>query len=863
MCVALLTMSGSVHAGTDNNAIKILRQGGAKFVEIDASKLPADTPAEFRSGEIVGNMFDLFVRDLPPQTLNVELGFVATEEGKPGDHAISLSADGTPVDANLDVAAKAGGIYKPWVMKTTVNHAGGSFSISFTGLYKPAFISYLKISNSAGNPIATGVAADWKKPERLTLQDSRSRPFHPSKVGEIPFFNVDHSPVGSWATFVYGMTQSGGVQVCKNPGGDNGTLMSHQGIIIAVKQDQTERIMPFTSGQKKFADGTLITDAEVTRTLGACTDIWTIPMGVSWTHYTPIWSLKEWDTASNQEQRRFTLPVTWMQYHIDNRSGKSEKQMLFSLQQPASVASGWKGFEGYVVDQNSSIAVKSGEAELMTLDQAKAEFGVDQATSAFCIHVAPGTEKVVTFYIAQYRPGILSTFMGHPFRLMCDALYTDINDILATAQDQMPAVIARCSEVDQKLANCGQDQERRFNAASALHSYQFNTILHQTTDTKEPIWVVIEGEYSLINTCDLTVDHVFYELCMHPWTVRNELNHFLMGYSFTDQLSTPGQPGLLPGGLGFCHDMGSRFNFPSKESGAVYKVLMTQEELQNWILCACLYWRHAGDNDWIRKHRDTFAQCLESMQRRDDVDPAKRDGITSYVSNVGDRSGDITTYDAMDASLQHPRNSLYIAVKSFACYAMLSPVFQELGDAELATQAQQAEAYTAKGILSHWDEKQQCFPSLFDGSSASRVIPAVEGLVYPYAMGLEKEVSLDGPNQDFIRHLRTHINTVLVPGVCIDAQTGAWNLSSLGHNTWQSKVYVNQFVVENILGIKNDATGHNADVAQYAYQVEGAPAVCFTDQIYTNSHIAYGCRHYPRGVTSALWWLWPPNPATQ
>jgi hypothetical protein len=130
-------------------------------------------------------------------------------------------------------------------------------------------------------------------------------------------------------------------------------------------------------------------------------------------------------------------------------------------------------------------------------------------------------------------------------------------------------------------------------------------------------------------------------------------------------------------------------------------------------------------------------------------------------------------------------------------------------------------------------------------------------------MGLAKEMALDGPNADLIQHLKTHINTVLVPGVCIDAKTGGWNLSSLGHNTWQSKVYISQFVTENILGIKNDATGHNADVAQYAYQVEGAPAVCWTDQIYTNSHTAYGCRHYPRGVTSALWWLWPPDNAAR
>ena len=169
-------------------------------------------------------------------------------------------------------------------------------------------------------------------------------------------------------------------------------------------------------------------------------------------------------------------------------------------------------------------------------------------------------------------------------------------------------------------------------------------------------------------------------------------------------------------------------------------------------------------------------------------DPKKRDGITTYSSKVGKRSGEITTYDAMDFSLRRPENSLYIAVKSFACYAMLQPVFRQLGEASPAREAQAAEAYTAAGILSHWDENRQFFPATFDGKTDSAIIPAIEGLIYPYAMGLSREVALDGPNRDLIRHLKTHLETILVPGVCIDARTGAWNLSSTSYTTWQSKV---------------------------------------------------------------------------
>jgi hypothetical protein len=199
-------------------------------------------------------------------------------------------------------------------------------------------------------------------------------------------------------------------------------------------------------------------------------------------------------------------------------------------------------------------------------------------------------------------------------------------------------------------------------------------------------------------------------------------------------------------------------------------------------------------------------------------------------------------------------------VKSFGCYAMLQPVFAALNEPDQQQQAAAAEAYTAKSILAHWDEKRQCFPASFEGKSKAMIIPAIEGLLYPFAMGLTSEVSTEGPNANLIQQLKTHLNTVLVPGVCIDPLSKGWNLSSTSDNTWQSKVYLNQYVAENVLGIKSDTTGHDADAAQLAYQVLGSPAVGWSDKFGTNTHTAFGSRHYPRGVTTALWWLWPGLP---
>ncbi len=383
-----------------STSIHIMREGDARFSSLDPKMLPPDTSPQLFQGVLSGNSFDIFVRDLPAQSVTIELGFVDTESKGAQERTFSVSANGTPLDANLDVRTKAGGSFKPWVMKTTYAHPGGALDIQFAGLSKPAFVSYARVIDANGKAIAFGTASDWKNGERIKLVDSRSRPFRHVKVGEVPFFNVDHSPVGTWSTFVYGMEESGGVQVCKWGGGKM-TLIPDQGVIIAVKNGRTERVMPFACKQTSLSKTAIISDKEVTRKLGACTDDWTIPMGVSWTHYTPVWQMKDWGTASNEEKRRFVLPVTWMQYRIDNRSGKDETRLLFSLQQPAVRAKGWTGFDGYVVEPSSSIAVKTGDAELLTQEQVKQNFGIDGATSAFCVHVPAGTQKEVTFYIAQ------------------------------------------------------------------------------------------------------------------------------------------------------------------------------------------------------------------------------------------------------------------------------------------------------------------------------------------------------------------------------------------------------------------------------------------------------------------------------
>jgi len=122
-------------------------------------------------------------------------------------------------------------------------------------------------------------------------------------------------------------------------------------------------------------------------------------------------------------------------------------------------------------------------------------------------------------------------------------------------------------------------------------------------------------------------------------------------------------------------------------------------------------------------------------------------------------------------------------------------------------------------------------------------------------MGLRDVVSPQGPYGELIRKLRQHIQSILKPGICLDPESGGWLLTDTAPTTWQSKVYLSQFITEEILGIRDERTGGAVDQTHLAYQVLGAPAVAWTCQINNGCYDAFGCRHYPRGVTSALWWL--------
>ena len=324
--------------------------------------------------------------------------------------------------------------------------------------------------------------------------------------------------------------------------------------------------------------------------------------------------------------------------------------------------------------------------------------------------------------------------------------------------------------------------------------------------------------------------------------------------SYRDKIRFPGKPEEYAGGLSFTHDMGIANHF-SRPGYSVYEKTgldgcfshMTHEELVNWLICGLVYVKQTGDSRWLKKSRPVFEQCLQSLLQRDDPNPQKRNGVMALDSSRCSGGGEITTYDSLDVSLGQARNNLYLAVKCWGVYVGLADLFERLGDARRAALSRNQADRCATSVTCAADP-EGLLPAVLHENVSSRIVPAIEGLIIPYCLGLTKDLDKSGPSGALVAALKKHLAQVLTPGVCIFPD-GGWKISSTSDNSWLSKVYLCQFVAEKILGFTPSDT---ADKAHVAWLLDARNSYwAWSDQMVGGE--AKGSKYYPRGVTSILW----------
>ena len=444
--------------------------------------------------------------------------------------------------------------------------------------------------------------------------------------------------------------------------------------------------------------------------------------------------------------------------------------------------------------------------------------------------------------LGVYRDGIMTS--GRRASAYYSYLFQDLEDVLENALDETEESLCKAQRLDDMLESSGLSEDRCFLIAHAAHSYVANTELLRT-EAGEPVFIVSEGEYQMMNTLDLVIDQAFWEARFSPWTLRNELESLEEHSSYEDSY-----------GLAFAHDQGVDNCF-SPRGRSVYEIpgltgcfsFMSYEETLNWTISACIYSNLAEDWKWALEKRKVLSSCLESLIARDE----NGDGIMDRDSDRCEGGAEITTYDSLDISLGQARNNLYLAVKAWSAFVCLEAIFKRIDGKETyeSRTAAKAANLAASTIAANMLEPDGFIPAIIESENRSRIIPAIEGLVYPKFCGVPEAIAIDGPYRELVCALKRHLENVLVPGLCIDSSSGGWKLSSTSNNTWLSKIFLNQYVAEHILGICDDRVSRDAIHASWLKT--GSADFAATDQVDSMSGKDLGSRLYPRLVTSILW----------
>jgi hypothetical protein len=673
----------------------------------------------------------------------------------------------------------------------------------------------------------------------------------------------------------------------------------------------------------------------LTRSYGWSTDRWNTRDGLfEFTLYTPFGPIPNPTTADPAALRSALLPAIIAELIIDNRAGTTPRTGFFAINfndggcrileglPPGRAGFAFRapyGVTGDLVDmtaKGSPVPVADGGAFTFLrwwphegLEDRSNPIHLLGTTPGIGFEVPPGKKYGLRLALGCYLAGVITTRLEG--RYLYTRHYATLLDVLNTAADAFCDLKQRAREQDDRLASSGLSPDQQFLIAHATRSYYGNTELLEVEG--EPYWIVNEGEYCMMNTLDLAADQVFWELEQNPWVVRNLLDNFLKRYSYVDEVKIENGPAsreqtahgetshgktsnqrnsvppmaskTAPGGLSFCHDQGTHNQFsPFGHSAYELKDLtgcfsyMTQEQLCNWILIAASYVAKTGDRGWLSANGAHVQHCLESMVARR---PAE--GNWMYFDSALCGSGqEITTYDSLDTSLGQARSNSYLAIMCWAAYMGLRLLSYGGADQGGAAHLAGNEAEKLEWEIAALMREKDALPAVYERDNpglASRILPVLEGLVYPLVwnaashvpkgMKRERLVTLDA---DTPLHgaLCKHIVSLLAdpqhrnkfPDDAGGGGGGGIKLSSTSDNTWLSKIAIVQHVARTLFNLDENgnqrppnarASGwEKADAAHVHWLTRPESAYWAASDQMING-IARGSKYYPRLITAALW----------
>lgn len=675
-------------------------------------------------------------------------------------------------------------------------------------------------------------------------------------------YQTTHSPRGANANFSFGLECGGGGFAVEKD------RVSEQDVFIGYREGKVLKCLPFLSKQKRndfasfniedypndeFVRFSAFQKEEIHRENLYASDIFQAGK-VKFEMITPVGGIN-----LNEDLKYQIMPGLLAEITFDNSEGTEEIEGVFAVGPDRSREfiddDNMLGF--YMANGYGFCTSKQEGVYFRTAHEVFAAFGTNYqkwyypTVNCLIFKVNPGEKK--TYHIAFGFYKDTKTLGAKKMKYYYTNFYHDIIDVLKYCLQNASKIYNEAQKNNEILKNSGLNKYRQTILAQAMKSYFASTMLFDNNGKME--WLVNEGSFQMINTLDLAVDHLFFELETQPWSVKSQLDTYMDDYSYEDTVHMAGDTKSYPGGISFCHDMGMYQVFTPKGTSSYETThlrgvfsYMTQEQLCNIILCTALYVEKTRDFTWLHGRRELVEKMYQSMLNRDHYEESKRDGIQDMETDKVESGFEATTYDNLDPSLVSAARGLYIAVKCFSSYYSLHKLFEFLGNGEKAEKAMESAKLCARTVISYYDEEKGYIPAVLKRDQEyAAIIPAIEGLIYPaYLSGTQ--VYGEGEFADLFNTLKKHFQNIFRKGCC-QKEDGSWYLSSSSTIKFASKTFLNQFIAEKIFNIEFEDI-EEQDKAHLRDWVEVHPSCPSLDQTQETAEKNF---HYPRAITSYLW----------
>lgn len=696
------------------------------------------------------------------------------------------------------------------------------------------------------------------------------------------FFMTQHSPVGAWSSFTFGLPGKGA-----SIDMETSVVKENADFYVGVSRKGNLKLMPFISGSAEvFREGGLNQEgddssldvedywgyyplADISRKLTGAIDEYSTK-DLSLKIYTPHTALP--DPEIEKISAYHCCPGILMELTIDNTGHDETAHGFIGLK--SLVAGRVRAVDGcnngnicgFAKGVKWAMIAKGNNEDVFTIKSFNVKKGVTNTEKrihnvgnegGICFSVPAGKQKTLQVAFGFFIDGCVTS--GVSSKYYYTNHFNNVEEVCENILINSNKIKEEANKFNGILDAQVESKSKYLIISQAIRAYNSCS---QLLDTDLGIcFSVCEGAYMWRNTLDLAIDHLPWELWRNPWVVRNIMDWFIDRYSFEDKVEFEEEKGKLhTGGLSFTHDQGSYVAF-SKPGESMYETRnmtsvhcywhMTTEELLNGISCICAYGIKTKDYNWIEKRKDTLENLMFSLENRDHYDKEKRDGTLKAKS---ERSGELvnesTTYDSPQVGLMAVKGNSYITVKTLTSLVLLSEIADITGNNPLLERANSMLAKTSTALNKFILPEGYLMPNLYNNENKGKVIATLEPLSLIGWLGLTGKII---KNEKVYEVLKQHAYQCIGANGCIDSETGGMRLNSLSSYTWVSKVISCIYALEKTFAI-NMEKEYPTVFRELLYWIQVAEAeVTISDQVLCAERKVIGGYYYPRSASSAFW----------